>query len=442
MTLRDRILQIIRSGLTADETILPQDELDSITDIILRAGELSAAASEIFDETGGAEFVTQVSLLFGQLPLSAPLKDVFPNAINLVPFLYLADQLDPDELDEEVPGDIQAFALREATLEAFAKGGDPLDLFIYEHPENWKESVALLDFRRGSEIRANPVNFPHKIAACVAILAGEKAVDIAEKTWIVSTIEDEERRLFYCKYHLLLAGYLLTNPVFAPSTIALQGIAETLQSTEDYNQFREPFEILGEINSRTTVLDTLLSCYHVLENYMIRAQIVKVVGSNNASSLFGIRNFKQMEIAVQSKEMSHLKHLIENSWDKQIGGQTFRDYVRNRFQILFHSANFVAGEFHDFMEKLTVKVVGQQLDLTNLDHACELLPKLLYQVRNSIVHNKETEFHLSNRELSVSTVLMTLTDLCLPAMQRLAFGLPSVPAPNPLRYSRANLRLY
>ncbi|EJJ27749.1 hypothetical protein [Rhizobium sp. CF142] len=441
MTLREKILEIITQALTADETILPQEELDNITDIILRADELSTMAAEIFGDTGRT-FISEIVSLFARLPLATPLKDVFPKATNVVAFLNLANQLDPDELVEEVPTELGTLFIREAALEAFSKSGDRLKLFVYEHPTNFNESVALLDFSSGLEVGPNSANFPQAMAACVAIKVGLETVDLTGKRWIVSSVQQEQRRLYYCKYHVLLAGHLLTNPVFAPSTLALQGIAETLRTAEEYNQFNEPFEILGEINSRTTVLDTLLSCYHVLENYMIRAQIAKVVGRNNASTLFGIRNFKQMEIAVEKKEMAHLSQLISESWQKQIGIQTFRDYVRDRFDALFHDPAFVADDFHDFMEKLTVKPNGQRLNLANLNDACDLLPKLLYQIRCSIVHNKETEFHLSNRELNVATVLMTLVDLCLPAMQRLAFGLPSVPAPNPLLYSRPALMLY
>jgi hypothetical protein len=441
MTLREKILQLITRALTADETILPQEDLDNITDIILRAEELSAAAVEIFGETGSS-FISEVGLLIANLPAEYPLTSVFPQAVNLIALLTLANQLDPDQLEDAVPANIDAFTIREAKLQAFKNDGNLLRLFIYEHPANFKKSVALLDFGSGFGIDTRAANYPHKMAACVTIITGETAVDLSEKSWVIATPKNEKRRLFYCKYHLLLSGYLLTNPVFAPPTSALQGIADTLETTVKYDQFSEPFEILGEINSRTTVLDKFLSCYHVLENYMIRAQIVKVVGRSDATTLFGIRNFKMMELAVQQKEMLHLSTLITESWDKQIGGLTFREYANRCFQSLFSDPLFIPDDFHEFLDRLTVKSNGQQLNTQSLNEACAILPKLLYQVRCSIVHNKETEFHLSNRELDVVTVLKTLTDLCLPTMQRLAFGLPSVPAPNPLRYSKSELRLY
>lgn len=441
MTLREKILEIIRCGLTADETTLPPEQLDEITETILDAQDLSAVAADIFEEDG-ADFVDRVKLLFDKLVLTTPLEKVFPKAANLLTFLHLANKLDPDELVAEVPTDLAEFSIREAKFDALRKDGRKLDLFIYEHSGDLKESVSFLDLRRPIGEGASLESIPQRTAACVSIIVGEQTGDLTGKAWVVSTITDEQQLNFYCKYHLLLAGFLLTNPVSAPSTAALLGIPDTLRTTDNYNQFSEPFEILGEINSRTTVLDTLLSCYHVLENYMIRAQIVKVVDRSGASSLFGIRHFKQMEISVQGKEAQHLSSLIKTSWDKQIGGRAFRDSVRDMFQSLFSNPDFVANEFHAFLEKLGVKATGQQLNLNSPNDACHILPKLLYQIRCSIVHNKETEFHLSNRELSSTTVLLTLTDLCLPAMQRLAFGLPSVPNPNPLRYATDALKLY
>ena len=437
MTLHDQLIDIIVNALTADQTILSQDVLDQIADIIITADELSASAAEIFGETG-ATFISHVTDLFGRLPFAAPLGQVFPSAVNLIPSLILANQLDPDKLVVDTPTEFDLFTVSETALEAFSKSGDQLRVFVHEHSSSFEESAAFLDFTNDLVIDANAANLSHKMLACVAIKVGLETTELKGKRWTVSSVDDEERRLFYCKYHILLAGHLLTNPVFAPVTSALDGIADTLRSAEEYKQFSEPFEILGEINSRETVIDKLLSCYHVLENYMIRAKIAEVVGKHDAATLFGIRNFKQMEIAVEKREMDHLKNLISASWEKQIGGRTFREFVRGCFDQLFNHPDYLEAEFRRFLEKLAISQNGP----LNVESACAMLPKLLYQVRCSVVHNKETEYHLSNRELMVPIVAISLTEVCLPTMQRLAFGLPSVPAPNPLHYARKELRLY
>ena len=72
----------------------------------------------------------------------------------------------------------------------------------------------------------------------------------------------------------------------------------------------------------------------------------------------------------------------------------------------------------------------------------ELLPKIVYQVRCSIVHNKETEFHISNRELDNATRLLVITELLIPIMRRLSFGLPSLLIANPIMYNSRSIDLY
>jgi hypothetical protein len=303
------------------------------------------------------------------------------------------------------------------------------------------ESVALLDFTDGFAARDVRRMSP-RMTALAAITIARAADMVHGSRWIVSTIVDESRRVYYCRYHLLLAGYVLTNPVLAPRSSALVGIAETLRGAEDYIQFKEPFEMLGEVNGRLTVLDSFLSSYHVLENYMIRAQIVKVESSTSAQSLFGIRNFKQMELTVQKREQEHLTQLFKQSWDKQIGSMSLADFVEDRFRSLFDSDDCVDASFQDFIRKLNIKSADETFSRTDIVAARNALPKIIYQVRCSIVHNKETEFHLSNRELSDATLLMMLVDVCIPSMQRIAFGLPAVSVSNPLRYSRQSLLLY
>lgn len=441
MTLREKILSMISDSLIADETILQPDELDSISALIFEASALSDSAVSIFGDSG-SEFIDQVQLLFGKVADFTTIRNVFPKAINLITILKIVNQLDVDHLDVEVPAEIGDFSIRETILETYNKNGERLQFFIYENPSNFNNSVCLLDLRSNLNFTSQTFNHPVIMAACVTILISGEQIDLAGRAFTIATVENEDSCRSYCKYHLLLAGHLLTNPVFAPSTIALQGIAETLQANQEYNQFGEPFEILGEINSRTTVLDTLLSCYHVVENYMIRAKIAKVIERHNSPTLFGIRNFKQMEIAVDNREIDHLKNLINECWDKSIGCTTFRDYVVDHFNAFLNAPGFVHDRFYNFMDRLAVLKVGGAIDVGNDTALRNVVTKLLYQVRCSIVHNKETEFHLSNRELSDRTVRTTLSELCLPIMQRLAFGLPSVPAPNPLLYVRRELVLY
>ncbi|GEM_PF-4879111 len=438
MTLREKIIEIITTALTADETILEAETLNANSDTIFTALELADRATDLF--TGESEeYIGQVKTFLVGLPEDLPLSSIFPDAINLAVFLDLANLIDLDDLEAQIPQDLGDLNVREVTdLKAYNRDDSCVQLFVFEHSDMTK-SFAFIDLTSGGALTSPAV--PIEMMACALILVGSYQHDMTGKRWIISSIPDEAPRRNYVKYHLLLAGKRLTNAITAPTTNALAGIAETLTTANEYIQFGEPFEILGEINGRTTVLDKIMSCYHVLENYMIRAQIAKVANSNT-SSFFGIRHFKQMELAVEKKEQEHLNELFNASWDISIGGQTLRDFVDAQFTNLSQHANFQDSTFQEFMRRLTVKKRTQVLNLNVPNELRIALPKIIYQVRCSLVHNKETEFHLSNRELLNPIVKITLTELCLPCMQRLAFGLPAAQAPNPLIYDHPALQLY
>ncbi|NKQ83453.1 hypothetical protein [Rhizobium ruizarguesonis] len=439
MTLRENIIEIISEALTADETVLPNEILDANNHIIFAASELASRATDLFVEEDG-DYAEQVKAFLEGLPPELPLVSIFPKAVNLPAFLDLASLVDLDDLDEPAPAGINQLNISEVTdLDAYARDGQPVQLYVYERPNHLAESFVFIDLTQGNPVTTQTV--PKMMTACATLMVGQHPGDMIGRRWIISSMNNEVRRQSYVKYHLLLNGYRLTNAIMAPNSNALAGIAETLTTANEYSQFAEPFEILGEINGRTTVLDTILSSYHVLENYMIRAQIAKVA-NDNLGAFFGIRHFKQMELAVEKKEMEHLTQLFRVSWDIDIGGQTLAGFVDTKFAGLFQRADFVEQPFQEFMRRLTVKKRNEVLNTNNAGDLRAALPKIIYQVRCSIVHNKETEFHLSNKELLNPVVLMTLTDLCLPCMQRLAFGLPAAPAPNPLRYDRPVLQLY
>lgn len=439
MTIREQITYLITEALTADETILENEVLDANNHIIFAASELASRSSDLFLEPA-EDYISQVKTFLNGLPTELPIASIFPKAINLAIFLDLANLLDLDDLEDPVPPELAQLNLSEVTnLEAYNRDDSPVQLYVFENPNQVVESFAFIDMTVGARLVLPSV--PKKMTTCAALLVGRHQSSMVGKKWVISFIAEEDRHRSYVKYHLLLEGKRLTNAILAPLSNSLVGIAETLTGASDYGQFDEPFEILGETNGRTTVLDTILSCYHVLENYMIRAQIAKVANANT-SALFGIRHFKQLELAVTQREQGHLVKLFDASWGIDIGGLNLGQFVDGRFNALFRRADFLEPQFQNFMQRLTVKKQGELLDIQNSSNLRVALPKIIYQVRCSIVHNKETEFHLSNKELADPIVLMTLTELCLPCMQRLAFGLPAAPAPNPLRYNHPALQLY
>ncbi|MCO5152835.1 MULTISPECIES: hypothetical protein [unclassified Shinella] len=443
MSVKDEVKSAISDLFFIDEAVLDalDDEVwDNVDSSLSVFYGLPSRIDELFTENGEA-FIDEVRLALDVISSTgADIAQLLPRAANLVRALEVANAIFEEQLDEDVPPEVSQFRLDEyqAGDGLFEQGGDQKRVFFYQHPNNLAESVGYFDFTDNALIPADELDDSSELNVVALIVLCRAASPVAGKRWVVSTIAEDSKREALLKYHALLSGCVLTKPVSFSGYDGINGIPETLRIVSSYEQFAEPFEMLSEFNGRTTILDSYLSAYHTLENYMIRARIAEVERKHIGSSFFSIRQFKNIQAATAEGEYSQLKALISNSWSLQIGGTLFSDYVTQRTNQLAGTLGpigLLEPDFLHFMSRL-----GVPADLTSAPE--KRLTSLIYQIRCSIVHNKETEYHISNRELLNASVHSTLTLLCIPVMRRLAFGLPSVALENPIAYSRQSIRLY
>ncbi|MGO8243529.1 hypothetical protein [Rhizobium johnstonii] len=448
MTVKDTIRPELYALFQVDE-----DAVDALPDDILLPTEtilnfiegLRESLDRVFTEDGES-FIQEIQTAFGQLASvdGVDIDLLLPNSANLMQALRIANAITDEQLDAEMPANYLQFRLDEDMNSEgiYDSSGTSVTHFFYQHQGDLLESVCYLDFsdlNAGLEA-ADLDNSSQLNIIAVSLLSRTEEV-ARGKRWIISCCDHVEGREVLLKYHALLCGYLLTRPVYSPLYDGIDGIPATLRRGGSYAQFREPFAMLSEFNSRKTIIDSFLSAYHTLENYMVRARIVAVERAHNGATFFSIRDFKRMHAAIDQNEGEQLRLLFRDCWNLQIGGTTFGAYVDIRINHLVNGMpqGFQSPELANFLQKL-----GAPGDFTvaNENERRKTISKLVYQIRCSIVHNKETEYHISNRELQNSTNKLVLTELCIPIMRRLAFGLPSVVQENPITYSRREIALY
>lgn len=276
---------------------------------------------------------------------------------------------------------------------------------------------------------------------------------IRQGKWLVSNITDPKNRLSYVKYHMLLKGYYLNK--LAPSiTNKHPNIEKILDSSKDYAQFHELFEIMSEINSRKTVLDKFMSCYHALENYMLRTKIVAII-SNNDGHLFGVRQFKHLGSQMEEKERNDLKELFRISSNRIVSGENQNKNLENSIKKVWDSfwesllPGYTEEEYKDAIKEFIKKISSNSKEFTiNFNYFYNNLSTIIYQIRCSIVHNKATEYHLSSKEMADPITKEFIEKLCIPCMEMLAFGLPASTQgqgdedKHPLKYTRGSIPLY
>ncbi|OBY24384.1 hypothetical protein A9D60_24395 [Leisingera sp. JC1] len=337
---------------------------------------------------------------------------------------------------------------------SFDQSGRRLAYFFHNSVDA-VNSVALIDFRDVPDV--SQLGLPDSwspqgqdlIEVWSVILLLQNLGSVEGGVAVISSEQDTERAVSYLKYHLVMSGHRLTLPVPLVLGNRLSDVQDSLVVEKDYTQFVEPFGMLGEVNSRESVLEGFLSTYHVLENYMIRSEVSSALSNTTGRSFQRVRDFKRLGQQTDASEVSHLTKLFKQCWDKTIGATTLSAYLENTFNTTKADPRWNENDFDKFLVELGVlNGSGNQVTFANGFNNAESVrnnfAKLVYSIRCSIVHNKATEFHLSNEELSREAIrVLVIVELCLPVMQRIAFGLPSsAPSTNPIFYVRRELMFY
>lgn len=211
--------------------------------------------------------------------------------------------------------------------------------------------------------------------------------------------------------------------------------------TEPFNQFEETIIILSEINGHKGLLAKFLSLYHVIENFMFKIPLVNLCNTTN-QQLFSVRDFRRLNEATADKEMHSITNFFQspemgNNWSRQVQGSSFSDIVKNNLNQLAENHN--SDEIDIILRRLSIKGVESIATLKDQVTAKQYA-HLVYKVRCSVVHNKETEFHISHFNLSDEAAEL-IEDCILRPLYSLVFEMLSDRS-SPVWYPYQTLNLY
>jgi hypothetical protein len=217
---------------------------------------------------------------------------------------------------------------------------------------------------------------------------------------------------------------------------------DAIKAGEKYQQFGDVLDVFSEYNSRPELLAKYLTLYHVIENFMVRLSIVRLERENQGR-MFSIRDFQRLYQQIERNELAALQSLCDEVFSLDAKpGVTFNDHLMANWNALARAAQV---DLDDALARLGLrKGKGQLLKCNDFTaHAVAFsshLAKLIYAVRNAIVHNKATEFHLTFATLDASLKIL-LEQFLVPSLEELCFALVTENNTQ-LWYSRPELALY
>lgn len=179
----------------------------------------------------------------------------------------------------------------------------------------------------------------------------------------------------YLYYKDLLQGNkvdLDSDLNYSPS----HGATATFSPTTKYEQYFEVYDIINELNHATDTVTRFLKLYHIIEYLVYRRELVEIEqkARNNRTFIREIHSLSGK--GSSSSEMNILKNNFKKIFENEIiaGGFNFPAPL-NPLEIDFLKKNW---EINNFNQK-------------EPNH----IATLIYRIRNSIVHNKESEFHIT-----------------------------------------------
>ncbi|MBU1667774.1 hypothetical protein KKC13_05095 [bacterium] len=217
----------------------------------------------------------------------------------------------------------------------------------------------------------------------------------------------------FVQFILLINGEIFHSPIETEENqFLINDVKNILEcNSKKFNQYQESAYILSEYNHTKDILLKYLLLYHIIENFMYRRPIAEM-----ANTKLTIRDFKNLYKKVDLTEEQTLKELLkkiknENITPTDIVEQYFNNKLSN-----YKSSLTTQNQINQIFRNMTL----QNINGLNYSNAS----KLIYYFRNSIIHNKETEFHITHTTLNGSLDLVAFfKSFLLPILENIIYFL-------------------
>lgn len=201
---------------------------------------------------------------------------------------------------------------------------------------------------------------------------------------------------FYYSY--VHSGGSFINPALRIKSIPASGYTKVLplyDQSIDYKQFHEVLGVLEDGNHENFILDRFLKLYQVIENFMFRKPITGFVNTVGADR-FTIRKFRALYNEVDTTDGKALKKFLCDFLDDETFTTTgIKEKFTQKAKRMIE-ANLTNDDLDDVCSFMGHDFATGHAHLKSLISSKDSLASLIYKIRNSIVHNKETEIHISN----------------------------------------------
>lgn len=215
------------------------------------------------------------------------------------------------------------------------------------------------------------------------------------KILLSSPASMSDKNFFYYSYVLSGGSFINSTLISKTYTAPFGQLIPKYKNSIDYKQFYEVLGVLEDGNHETFVLDRYLKLYQVMENFTFRLPITNFVNTAPSSNRFTVRKFRSLYKAVDKADGVSLGQFILRFIEEipETPGARSNFLVKLQSEV---TRNFTDSELEEICAFLGKDFARNKADLIRKIGNKDEISNVIYFIRNSIVHNKETEVHISN----------------------------------------------
>lgn len=202
------------------------------------------------------------------------------------------------------------------------------------------------------------------------------------------------------------------------------GATTALDQTITYQQYFEVYDIINELNHADDMITRFLKLYHIIEYLMYRVELVELEVKSRINRTF-IRDFHSL-VGQKTGERNILTKNFKKIFRAELASDVFNlgaltqpqcEFLKNYWEVE-HNATF-------------------NVDMKKIDNVVNLI----YGIRNSIVHNKESEFHLTTSNPDDYQIIIPLIKDFITLLEKQIMDKISANVAS-LSYQRPHIQLY
>lgn len=442
---RNRISRAEESGgLTEDE-----DKIERLLDIDLEIRKEILTIKGLKSNTSKYETLDSLCPLILEMSRILDLEYIYYN-FNI--FIYLIDKIN-EVLDNSIEDNTEhqynndKFHLTKVEKEELNMSS------LYFSPKENNIIVTLSFKEQGIELEEfqqviSRITSLELLISILSKLDFEK--ELEGLTYIFTSInyQNKESICSYINMIQIYLGKIIHEPKKSRYEINLKN-DNNFELIDQYLQFSDVFYILSEFNEEKNILNKYLKVYQVIENFMFRIPLCELI--DETKKMFTIREFNRLYGKIDNNEKDALKKFFKKSLlDTDSNGviliSLVKDYI-DEFKInntsklqdiklVLIKQGFLSSKELDNIKNLND--IESKISLQN--NLISVISNFVYSLRNSIVHNKATEFHLTNNNLDDS-IRSLIDELVIPVLIEIIFFL-IMNNSKVITYNTRELKLY